>query len=461
MTLSPAGTRAGLANHEAFQQRLERLVIDGAIAEAIEALVATEASAGHDADTLHQCLHFYTQLGRHQRAFECAKRLVEVTSGNLDARFALANAAVATGDLALAEAELDAVIENRPGQAEAYYARSTLRGQTINRNHIDAINAALVAGSDPESEIPLAYALGKEYEDLGRWREAFAAFARGAAARRSRLSYDVSVDVDVMRQIARTFNDAWWSEASSGYDEDGPVFIFGLPRSGTTLVDRIMSSHPAASSLGENNDFTYAVMRHGSPAASRDELMSKVARSDMASLGEGYWRACLGYSEAGPKLVNNTPGNHLYLGLIAKSLPNAKIVHVYRHPVASCYAMFKSLFRMGYPFSYALDDLATYWLAYRELMDHWRSLFGDRILDVSYEELVDDQETISRELITHCGLDWDDACLHFHENAAPTATASAAQVRSPIYTSARDLWRNHESGLESLVSLLRNAGVEM
>ncbi|MEM1174257.1 MAG: sulfotransferase [Pseudomonadota bacterium] len=446
---------------EAFHTRVERLILEGRIRDAIVALNDAESSASANPQVLHRLLQCYTQLGRHDRAFACAQQLVSTLPGNLDARYALANAALAVGNLELAERELDAVIGQRPGQAEAYYARSTLKRQSKDENHLDSISAALAACRDPDAEVPLAYALGKEYEDLADWDASFAAFARGATARRARLSYEVSTDVAVMRQIAATFDETWWSQATAGFDERGPIFIFGLPRSGTTLVDRIVSSHPEVSSLGENNDFTYAVMRQGSPAYSRDELMSKVAASDMATLGEGYWRACLGYGEAGDFLVNNTPGNHLYLGLIAKSLPNATIVHVHRHPVASGYAMFKSLFRMGYPFSYSLDDLAAYWLAYDALMQHWRALFGERMLEVSYEALVDDQETISRSLVAHCGLDWDDACLDFHRNTAPTATASAAQVRSPIYATAKDLWKNHESGLKPLLSALRDGGVEV
>ena len=162
----------------------------------------------------------------------------------------------------------------------------------------------------------------------------------------------------------------------------GPIFVLGLPRSGTTLVDRIISAHGAVTSLGEVNDFAYAVIRAGYPAKTKQELIERSAKSDMESLGAEYWRALQGYGEPAPYLIDKTPANYLYLGLIGRSLPHAPLIHVRRHPLASCYAVYKTLFRMGYPFSYDLGDIARYYLAYHRLMEHWKELFPDRILDV-------------------------------------------------------------------------------
>jgi sulfotransferase family protein len=178
-----------------------------------------------------------------------------------------------------------------------------------------------------------------------------------------------------------------------------------------------------------------------------------------AALGESYWTAIQGYGHSRPFVVDKTPLNYLYLGLIAKALPRAHVVHVRRHPMASCYAMFKTLFRMGYPFTYHLGDLGSYYLAYQRLMNYWRALLPGRFLDLDYESLVEDQEGTTRRLLAHCGLEWRDACLRFHENPAPTATASAAQVRQPIYRDSLDLWRNYRQELAPLARMLAHNGV--
>jgi hypothetical protein len=178
-----------------------------------------------------------------------------------------------------------------------------------------------------------------------------------------------------------------------------------------------------------------------------------------AVLGESYWSAIQGYGHSRAFVVDKTPLNYLHLGLIAKALPRARIVHLRRHPMASCYAIYKTLFRTGYPFSYDLEDLGRYYLAYARLMNYWRALLPGRFLDLDYEALVEDQEGTTRRLLEYCGLEWREACMRFHENPAPTATASAAQVRRPIYRESLDLWRNYRQELAPLARLLAHNGI--
>lgn len=441
---------------------IERHIANGRIAEALRDLQELEASCGQDQRALHQLALWYTQLGRHERAYACAGRCLKAGSPTLENRYLLVGAAIAVGQFDEADEQLEIVISTQPDEAEAYYTRATLRRQVDENNHVDQLRTKLskLRPGSP-AEVPLCYALGKELEDLGSYADAFAHIHRGASARCARLSYDVRGDMQVMQDIAATFDESWWDATPSGEDASGPIFVLGLPRSGTTLVERILGSHVDVASLGETNDFTYSVMRSGSPAADKDELMRNVAAADMRRLGREYWQALLGYGEQSTFLIDKTPGNFLYLGLIAKALPGARILHVHRHPMASCYAMYKSLFRMGYPFSYDLQALGKYWLEYNNLMTHWHSLFGDRILDVSYENLVDDLETVSRQVVEHAGLEWSDACLRFHESTAPTATASAAQVRTPLYRSARDLWRQYERQLSPLRDILSAGGAQL
>jgi hypothetical protein len=273
------------------------------------------------------------------------------------------------------------------------------------------------------------------------------------------LSYDVSSDIQTMAEIAAVFSEEWRERTSQAANDAAPIFVVGLPRSGTTLVDRILSSHSMVASLGEVSDLAYAVTEAGGSRPSRREMIRAVGDSSMQRLGERYVRAVAGYGLAAPHLLDKTPANFLYAGLILKALPGARIVHLWRHPVASGHAMLKTLFRMGYPFSYDQTDLGRYIAAYQGLMTHWHEVFPGQILDVEYETLVDQPTEQIRRLLGFCNLPWEDACLKFHENASPTATASAAQVREPIHTRSSELWRCYETGLNPLINTLTAASI--
>jgi hypothetical protein len=240
----------------------------------------------------------------------------------------------------------------------------------------------------------------------------------------------------------------------------------GLPRSGTTLVDRILSSHSAVQSLGEINDLAYAVigqvygaMDADAAPPERTELVRRSALIDHAVLGDNYLRRVAGYARNRPRFIDKTPWNFLYLGLIALALPGARIVHVRRNPLDSCFALYKTLFRDGSPYSYDLHDLARYYLAYDKLMAHWRSVLPGRFLDLDYEHVVRSQQPATRELLDWCGLPFEPQCLEFHSNPAPAATASAAQVREPLHARSIGIWRNYAAQLVPLATALSAGGI--
>jgi tetratricopeptide (TPR) repeat protein len=447
------------ANNLARFTEIEARMHAGDVAGARSRLLDIESTAGADSGAWRRLAEFHTHLNQHEQAAICAIRVATLKPYDAQAAYAKASTLIAVGRMTEAEAILDELIGRSPDDADAWYNRATLRRQEPGRNHVSALRARLAARSPGSAPVALYYALAKELEDLGQYAESFAALAQGAAARRKALAYRVEADEQAIASIVRSFDHAWYASPAAGHDADGPIFVIGLPRSGTTLVERILIRHDAVATVGEVNDFALAVTRTAGPAGGKEQLIKAAARSDPARLGESYWTAILGYGHDKPFVVDKTPLNYLYLGLIAKSLPRARIVHVRRHPMASCYAMYKTLFRMGYPFSYDLGDLGRYYVAYSRLMNYWRALLPGRFLDLDYEALVSDQEGTTRRLLEHCGLEWQPACLRFHENTAPTATASAAQVRQPIYRDSVDLWRNYRQGLAPLARHLAHHGI--
>jgi len=440
----------------------ECLLLNGQVRQAIEEADLLETLCRKSAMDWTRVGAFHTQCGRHEAAHRCHLRAVEYRPGDAGVVYNAASSAVALGKMTEAEKRFEEVIFLDPADHDAWQNRSTLRTWSEDENHVQelAYVASRLAPEDP-GQAPIHYALAKELEDLGRFDESFAALQSGAMARRRRLSYDVADDEAALAEISTVFDRHWLDTASQASAEPGPVFVLGLPRSGTTLTDRILSAHPGIDSLGEINTLALAVTRLAGAAQDRLTLIGHSARIDPATLGAQYIESSRGYGLQTPWLIDKTPLNFLYLGLISRALPGAKVIHLRRNPLDSCYAIYKTLFRMGYPFSYSLQDVGRYYLAYHRLMAHWRDLLGDFILDVDYEALVAEPETQARRILAFIGLDWDPACLEFHRSAAPAATASAAQVRQPIYRSSVERWRSYERQLAPLAGKLRERGLKL
>ena len=402
----------------------------------------------------------YAELGQVEDALRAAMRVRSLPGGAQQGLGLEAGALTALGRMDEAEARLSQLIAENPREVDAFYQRAVLRRAKAGEPALDQTRDRLER--EPEGSpatAPLHFALAKMLEDLGELDAAFHHLEAGAKARRSRLAYRVEDDEAAVQAIIDTFSADWMERVEQVEPEPGPVFVMGLPRSGTTLVERMLASHSQIDSLGEINDLAYAVMHVGGPARSKTDLIAQSANGDMARLGAQYLEATRGYGVDASLLIDKTPANYLYAGLIAAALPGAKIIHLRRHPAASGYAMFKTLFRMGYPFSYDLTETARYIAAHRRLMDHWRDLLPDQILDVDYEALVDAPEQGACAALAHLGLAWEDEVLAFHTHAAPTATASAAQVREPVYTRSRDAWRALERRLTPLLDTLDRLGV--
>jgi tetratricopeptide (TPR) repeat protein len=476
------------------------LLAMGRRGEARKSADAALSLAVRDAVLLDALGSFYSFAGHQRDALKAFERAVALAPDNAHFIFNRATVQRFLGNLSAAEADYDKVIALRPMDFEAYKNRSDLRTQTAERNHVAELEALVSKGfADWRSEMQIRYCLAKEYEDLGEYTKSFAHLHQGALKRRANLNYDVAADVATVDWIVEAFpsgpapqpaatlpaaadcpvqrNTSFSAKAVHPVPQPAlaiqpvpqpavPLFIVGLPRSGTTLVDRILSSHSKVKSAGELNDFALALVaavRRDNNMAQlpRRELVARSAHIDFAALGREYLERASATVGACEYFTDKMPLNYLYCGLIRRALPNAKIIHLTRHPMASGYAMYKTLFKDGYPFSYDLKEIAQYYGAYRRLMDHWTATMPGAIHTLSYEGLVADQLTESRKLLEFCGLEWQDACADFHRNAAATTTASASQVRQPIYDSSVAQWRHYATQLAPLSQALTSAGINL
>lgn len=419
----------------------------------LEELRSLELKALDHARLLQDVGNLYSHLNLHRDAERCFGRVASLAPADPRALYNWATCLTALGHLESAERILDRVINLAPEDHDAYYNRSTLRRQTVEHHHVAELQRALSTRTSPAARVALGYALAKELEDLGRWPESFAALRVAADTRHRLLSYRVEHDVTTMAQIAAAFDAEYCRPgAHAGFPSRRPIFIVGLPRSGTTLVDRILSSHTQVESRGESSDLALNLMRLAGPTTDKSTLIQRAKQLDPAELGRRFCARLPPGDVA--RVIDKTPLNFLYLGLIAAALPQATLIHVRRRPLDVCYAMYKTLFRMAYPFSYDLSDLASYYAAYASLMRHWRNALGPRLIEIDYEVLVANQEQTTRGLLQACDLPWQDACLEFHRNESPSLTASAAQVRQPLYHSSVGSWRRYERELQPLIHAL-------
>ena len=456
--------------------RAQCLLALGRLPEAGEAAATAQRNAASDPVLLDAIGSLFSHANDQARALLAFDQAVNLAPLNPHFIFNRATVHRFLGNLAEAEADYDRVIALKAADYEAYKNRSELRTQSVDLNHIDELEQ-LVAGNIPEWQgyVQIQYALAKEYEDLGNYEKSFQHVQLGAKRRRDHLRYDVAVDVSTVDWIIDAFPDAPRqiapqrradapSDAQNDAPSDAPLFIVGLPRSGTTLVDRILGSHSQVFSAGELNHFAFCIVdavrrRSGVAQLPRRELVARSAELDFPALGRDYLDRARYAASAAVRFTDKMPLNYLYCGLIRRALPNAKIVHVTRQPMAVCYAMYKTLFKDGYPFSYDLGEIGRYYIAYRRLMDHWQATSPGEIHTISYEALVADQIGETRKLLDFCGLEWQDACVEFHRNPSPTTTASAAQVRRRIYDSSVSQWRNYAPQLAELSSLLSAADI--
>ena len=366
------------------------------------------------------------------------------------------------GDYEAARALYGRVFEAAPDDAEAYHDYSRIK--TFQPGDPDlAAMERLRARPDLDSEraMFLDFALAKAFQDMGDWDAAFRHVASGNRLKRATLAFDFAKQEALVDDIISVF-DAAFIEArqGAGFDDPRPIFIVGMPRSGTTLVEQILAALPGVHGLGEINQLRDVISGRGGAGPGVRGMSAKglgfpagvvdLGRGDFRRLGEAYMKPLAESAPEALRLIDKMPQNFFFVGLIHLALPGARIVHCVRGPMDTCLSCYQIHFTVGQEFTYDLTDLGRYYRLYHRLMDHWRAVLPGRFLDLSYEDLVARPEPRMRELLDFCELEWDETCLDFHKIRRPVSTASAHQVHQPIYRTAVERWRRYEGHLGAL-----------
>ena len=400
-------------------------------------------------------------LGRLEEAVAAYRQAIRLAPDLDFAHGNLGTALVALGQAAEARAALQRAVALAPRNVKhrrylgevAPYGAADPRLAALEKLAQDAARLSV------DERIELHFSLGKAYDDIGRHADAFRHWRDGNALKRQRIAYNEAATLGGLDRIRSVFTpDRMRAWHKAGQPSPVPVFIIGMPRSGTTLVEQIIASHPQAFGAGELKCFETAMQgirpRFGT-ATSYPEVVSGMIDADFHALGARYLAAIEKLAPGAARIVDKLPSNCRVAGLIHLALPNAAIIHATRDPVDTCLSCFSKVFTDKQAHTYDLAELGRYYRNYQKLMAHWeRVLPPGRILTVRYEDVVADLEVEARRIIAYCGLDWDPRCLAFHQTERPIRTASALQVRQPIYASAVGRWRAYAPFLRPLLAEL-------
>ena len=422
-----------------------------------EAVIAQAlASPPGTADAYDALAYVSLHLGQHERANALYRRAVERAPHEARFWYNLASSERSLGHLVEAETACDRGIALDPGHYQSYLLRSEIRIYTDSHNHVDAMERLLAdSAANDRARMFLGYALGKELDDLGRYDQAFRWYSEGAAARRRHLTYDIRTDERKLARIMEVFSKAGLRTTSDDGDSARFIFIVGLPRSGTTLLERILTRLPGVTSNGETENFSKSLLSEAS--AFGPDVFARAAGADFARVGSRY--AKLAGHSTSARVIEKLPLNYLYLGAIRRALPAATALLLVRDPIDSCFAMFRILFGEAYPFTYDFIELARYYAAYCRLIDHWRKVLGNWISEVRYEDLVGQPARTGAGAAQACGLSWDHSAIDVHKARGVSTTASASQIRRPIYQSSVGKWRHYRRHLTTMVDALKSCGV--
>jgi tetratricopeptide (TPR) repeat protein len=351
-------------------------------------------------------------------------------------------------------------IELAPTCGEAFWSLANLKTVTFTPAQITAMRAALERPDlDDDDRLHMHYALGRALEIDGEYPESFTQYAEGARLRRGQVQYSADDTHDAVERARAVFDAAFFARhAGAGCADAAPIFVVGLPRSGSTLIEQILSSHSQVEGTMELPDIAILAREIGGGTGTAERYpacLDALQPAEINALGENYIERTRHQRKLGRAyFIDKMPNNWVHIGLIRLMLPNAKIIDARRHPMAACFSTFKQHFARGQNFSYDLTELGRYYRDYRDLMTHFDAVSPGAIHRVQYEDMVEHTEREIRALLAYCGLDFEPACLRFHETQRAVRTASSEQVRQPIFREGLEHWRHYEPFLEELAAVL-------
>ena len=408
------------------------------------------------------CAVILSRIGEYQRSGEMYAQLLEEYP-------ATAKVWLSYGHVLKTEGRIDECIDayrqsivHNPAFGEAYWSLANLKTFRFTDADLAQMNKQLADSSlDDENRLHLHFALGKACEDAGDHASAFAHYDQGNALHRANHPYDADLNTTRAARLKKSFSPSFFRErAGSGCDLNAPIFIVGMPRSGSTLLEQILSSHSAVEGTTELPDII-SMAKELRGEADSDEIVAYAgvladkSAAELLELGEQYLERTRVHRKTDrPFFIDKMPNNFLHIGMIQLVLPNAKIIDARRHPMGCCFSNFKQYYARGQNFSYGLTDMGRFYRDYVELMAHYDEVLPGRVHRVFYEQTVADTEAEIRKLLDYCGLEFEPACLRFFENQRPVRTASSEQVRQPIYREGVEQWQLYEEWLDPLKAVL-------
>ena len=419
----------------------------------------------------------FSHAGEHKSALLCftrAAQLLEERAGGTkelsiqwqaDFYFNSAASMQFAGHFAEAEQAYERAITLQPLMFKAHSALSTLRRQTSTDNHLKRLHELRSKVSGPRDQLHLGHAIAKEQEDLGHYEDAFKHLTWAKQAQSAAGSYSAQSDKELFAGVRQLFSQEVFDTLRAGCDNPEPIFIVGMPRTGTTLVEQILSSHSQVYAAGELQNFPLQVNRlTGSSTnnAFNIETLEKSLQLESSVLGSAYIDSTRPRTGRSQHFIDKLPLNFVFLGLIKLALPNAKLVCLRRDPMDTCLSNYRQMFAVNFKhYKYNLDllDCGRYYIQFDQLMQHWRKVMPGAVHEVEYEALVSHPEQVSRDLLAYCNLSWEEDCLSFHQRKTSVATPSAVQVRQGIYTSSVNRWQSYGEAMKPLHELLKSAGL--